>query len=274
MYGGCIFDFERERTMSDTQDNLSAIQRQFTRQAEVYSTMPVVTDPALLEFMVSVSGVTADDRVLDVASGPGYVAMAFAPHCARAVGLDATDRLVRRAHKTAAERGLANVSFTLGDVERMALRAGVFDVATCRFAFHHFPRPANVISEMCRVTRPGAQMVIVDMLASEDKAKADYHNTMERLCDPSHARALPASEFERIFAEHDLEVILKQERKSSYRLDDWIAHGAPPPEDASRIVAMMEASLETDRCALDVRRENGALHFSHTGVSYVLRKRG
>ncbi|MGH7986853.1 MAG: class I SAM-dependent methyltransferase, partial [Candidatus Binataceae bacterium] len=154
--------------MSETH-NISIIQRQFRRQAEAYSTLPVVTDPALLEFMVSISGVAEGQRVLDVASGPGYVALAFAPHCASVIGLDATDRLVERARATAAERGIANVWFALGDVERMALRSGSFDLATCRFAFHHFPRPATVIAEMCRVTRPGARIVIVDMLASEDK---------------------------------------------------------------------------------------------------------
>ncbi|MGH8012318.1 MAG: class I SAM-dependent methyltransferase [Candidatus Binataceae bacterium] len=253
--------------------NLSTIQSQFRRQAEVYSTMPVVTDPALLEFMVSVSGVAANEHVLDVASGPGYVALAFAPHCARVIGLDATDRLVARARVTAAERGITNVWFALGDVERMALRASGFELATCRFAFHHFPHPATVIAEMCRVTRPGGRMVIVDMLASEDQAKADYHNAMERLCDPSHARALPASEFERIFTEHGLEITFKQSRKTSYRVEDWIAHGAPPPENAAKIVAMMEASIEPDQSALDVRRQDGTLYFSHTGVSYVVRKR-
>ncbi|MGH7918084.1 MAG: hypothetical protein ACREQE_11490, partial [Candidatus Binataceae bacterium] len=117
------------------------------------------------------------------------------------------------------------------------------------------------------------RIVIVDMLASEDKEKADYHNAMERLCDPSHARALPASEFERIFAEHGLEVIFQQSRKSSYRLEDWIAHGAPSPENTAKIVAMMEASVEHDQSALDVRRQDGRLYFSHTGVSYVVQKR-
>ncbi|MGH7934382.1 MAG: class I SAM-dependent methyltransferase [Candidatus Binataceae bacterium] len=259
--------------MSDAADNLSAIQQQFRRQAEVYSTMPVVTDPKLLDFMVSISDVGKSDRVLDVASGPGYVAMAFAPHCARVVGIDATDRLVARARAGAERVSLNNIAFVLGDVEHMAFAPRSFDLATCRFAFHHFPRAASVIAEMSRVTRPRARMVIVDMLASEDPARADYHNAVERLCDPSHARALPASEFERIFAHQDFEVTFKQTRKTSYRLEDWIAHGAPSAENTAKIFAMMEASIDDDKSALDVRREQGTIWFSHTGVSYVIRKR-
>lgn len=259
--------------MSDAADNLSAIQQQFRRQAEAYSTMPVVTDPKLLDFMVTISEVSKSDRVLDVASGPGYVAMAFAPHSARVIGIDATDRLVARARAGAERVSLNNVAFILGDVEHMAFAPASFDLAACRFAFHHFPDAARVIGEICRVTRPRARMVIVDMLASEEPDKAAYHNAVERLCDPSHARALPASEFERIFADHDLEVTFKETRKTSYRLEDWIAHGAPSAENTAKIVAMMDASVNDDKSALDVRREQGTIWFSHTGVSYVVRRR-
>src|SRR5712672_3652277 len=62
----------------DQPDNLTLVQRQFRRQAEAYSTMKVVTDPRILDNMVEISAVRADSRVLDVACGPGFVAMACA----------------------------------------------------------------------------------------------------------------------------------------------------------------------------------------------------
>jgi ubiquinone/menaquinone biosynthesis C-methylase UbiE len=257
--------------MAEGQHNLSVVREQFRRQAEVYAGMPVVSDPRLLDFIVSLSGVVKSDRMLDLASGPGFVTMAFAPHCAQVIGIDATDRLVAHARAEAARRGLANVSFLIGDVERMAIAAQAFDVAVCRFAFHHFPRPAAVVAEMRRVTRPDARLVI--MLASEDPARADYHNVLERLCDPSHARALPAPEFERIFAEQELDVTYKQTRKTTFTADEFIAHGAPSATTTARILELMETAIEGDRAGLRVRREHGKLCFSHTGVSYVLRKR-
>lgn len=253
-------------------DNLAEVQRQFRRQAEAYSTMKVVTDPRILESMVELSGVTAQARVLDVASGPGYVAMAFAPRCRAVVGIDATDRLVERARAEAARRGIGNVTFMLGNVERMPFSAGEFDLAACRFAFHHFAHPRMVLAEMARVLRPGGRMVIVDMTTSEDPAKADYHNRVERLCDPSHARALPASEWERMFADAGLEIAHRGGRETHYDLESWLAHGGPPPERRTQIYEMMEASLETDRSGLKVRRHNGQIWFSHTGVTYVAAK--
>lgn len=259
--------------MSESRDNLTVVQEQFRRQAEVYANMPVVTDSKLLDFIVSISGVGKADRVLDLASGPGFVAMAFAPHCARVVGIDATDRFVQRARAEAWRRGLTNVSFVVGNAERMAFPAESFDIAVCRFAFHHFPRPAEVVAEIGRVTRPRATVVILDMLASEDPAQAEYHNRLERLCDPSHARALPASEFEQIFAGQRFGVVYKQTRKTTFNMEEWITHGAPSRENTARIVELMEAAIEGDKAGLRVRRENGKLCFSHTGASYVLRKR-
>lgn len=256
----------------DHSDNLAEVQRQFRRQAEAYSTMKVVTDPRVLESMVELSGVTAQARVLDVASGPGYVAMAFAPKCRAVVGIDATDRLVARARAEAARRGIANVTFMLGNVERMPFGAGEFDLAACRFAFHHFAHPRAVLAEMARVLRPGARMVIVDMTASDDPARADYHNRIERLCDPSHARALPVTEWERMFADAGLKITHRGGRETHYDLESWMAHGGPSPERRTQIYQMMEASLETDRSGLKVRRHNGQIWFSHTGVTYVAAK--
>jgi ubiquinone/menaquinone biosynthesis C-methylase UbiE len=258
--------------MKDQSDNLTAVQQQFRRQAEAYSTMKVVTDPRILDKMVDVSEVRPDARVLDVACGPGFVAMVFAPKCRSVLGIDATDTLVARARAETARRGISNITFTLGDVERMPFRTSEFDLATCRFAFHHFANPPEVLAEMARVLKPGARMVIVDMTTSEDPAKSDYHNRVERLCDPSHARAIPLSEWERMIAETELEVAYRGGRETSYDLESWMAHGGPPPERRSQIIEMMEASLAADRSELKVRRQDGQIWFSHTGVTYALNK--
>ena len=258
---------------SASQHDLEAAQLQFSRQAEIYSKMTVVTDRERLSHIVSISGVGKSDRVLDVASGPGLVAMAFAPHCASVIGIDATDRFIARATAEAAMRRLDNVSFILGDAERIAYPDESFDIAVCRFAFHHFPYPTAVLGEMRRVVRPGGSIVIVDMLASEDPARASYHNAIEQLCDPSHTRAIPGSEFERMFTRFGLEVTYKQTFKSTYSIEDWIAHGAPTADRAARIVEMMEASVTEDKSGLCVRITNGRMYFSHIGASYVMRRR-
>jgi hypothetical protein len=55
-----------------------------------------------------------------------------------------------------------------------------------------------------------------------------------------------------------------------YDVEEWIAHGGPNEETAREIVVTFEASLETDRCGLAVRREDGRLRFTHVGAAFVL----
>jgi ubiquinone/menaquinone biosynthesis C-methylase UbiE len=258
--------------MSGRPDNLTLVQKQFRRQAEAYSTMQVVTDPRILQNMVELADIAQTGRALDVACGPGFVAMAFAPSCRAVIGIDATDLLIARARVEATRRGLENIAFVLGNVERMPFATEEFDAAACRFAFHHFAHPYELLAEMARVLRPGGRMVIVDQTTSEDPAKSDYHNRIERLCDPSHVRAIPVSEWERMINEAGLEVTYRGGRDTSYDLESWMAHGGPSPERRARIIEMMEASLAADRSGLKVRRQDGQIWFSHTGVTYALTK--
>jgi hypothetical protein len=64
------------------------------------------------------------------------------------------------------------------------------------------------------------------MAAAEDPAKAELHNQMERLCDPTHSRTLPAGEFEGMFAEDGFRTALKIERDARLTLDDKIGYGS------------------------------------------------
>ena len=172
------------------------IREQFTRQAEAYARMRQATDEAALKGLVALDARRAPgSRVLDVACGPAFLTMAFAEACGSAVGLDATEALLELARREAERRGLANLSFVSGEAEQIDFDDGSFDIVSCRAAFHHFAGPEAVLHEMVRVARSGGALLIVDMLASEDAAKAETHNRIERLCDPTHVRALPASEF-------------------------------------------------------------------------------
>jgi hypothetical protein len=87
-------------------------------------------------------------------------------------------------------------------------------------------------------------------------------------------RALPASEFERLFAAAGLEVVARPRGAMHYDVEEWMAHGGPSPADSAEIMRLFDASLATDHCGLAVRREDGRLRFSHTVVAFVLTPAG
>jgi ubiquinone/menaquinone biosynthesis C-methylase UbiE len=250
--------------------HVDRVRAQFNRQADAYAEMQVVRDRRMLEFLAGISGVGPEDRVLDVACGPGFMTMAFAERAARVVGIDITDRFLESARAEAARRGLTNVTFLQGNVENLQLEPGSFRIALCRFAFHHFPRPELVLAEMKRVLTRDGRIVLADMLASEDPEKAGYHNRIERLCDPTHAEALSESRFRRMFGDLGLRVAFEIKGETTYALVDWLRHGGPGPEATQEIEALMRDSIDVDRSGLQVRIENDAIHFTHTGATFVL----
>ena len=119
---------------------------------------------------------------------------------------------------------------------------------------------------------PSGWMVIADMVASEDPAKAEYQNQMERLCDPTHARTLPGSEFERMFNEQGFRVALRVERDARLTLDDWIRFGGASPENAAKLRDMAASAVEQDLAGLKFTRDGGQIRLVHNSVSFVIEK--
>lgn len=257
--------------MSDAREHLGNVRRQFTRQADAYSDMPQTTDTSRMEALAAFTGVEPRHDVLDVACGPGFLTAALARRSARACGVDATPALIERARAHAARNGITNLAFHLADAEALPFADGRFDVVTCKAAFHHFVRPERVLREMRRVAKDDGRLMVADMLGSEDQPHSQYQDRIERLCDPTHVRALPGSEFERMFSSIGLEVLAAPTGKVDYDVDEWMAHGGPPPATAAEIVRLFEASLDEDRSGLAVRREGGTLRFSHRVVSFLLK---
>src|SRR5207244_124512 len=101
---------------------------------------------------------------------------------------DVTPAMIERARALAAEKGLANVAWQVGDVLPLPYPDGAFSLVVSRFAVHHFPEPSAVLAEMKRVCAPGGRVALVDVAASEDPAEAAALNRMEKLRHPSPVR--------------------------------------------------------------------------------------
>jgi SAM-dependent methyltransferase len=137
-----------------------------------------------------------------------------------------------------------------------------FSLVVSRFAFHHFVDPLGVLREMARVaTRPGRVMV-ADIAASEDRAKADALNAMERLRDPSHTSALSLSGMRALFAQAGL-----APREAYYdvraELEALLAASFPAPEHVAVIRQMFADSLADDGLGMKTRRKDGKILLSY-----------
>jgi ubiquinone/menaquinone biosynthesis C-methylase UbiE len=116
------------------------------------------------------AGLPAGARVLEVAPGPGYLAVELARTGVQVTGLDISRTFVEIATDNARNAGVS-VDFRVGDVAHMPFDSGTFDLVVCQAAFKNFTLPKSALAEMHRVLRPGGVALIQDM--SQDATHAD-----------------------------------------------------------------------------------------------------
>ncbi len=246
---------------SEAHDRL--IQDQFTRQAIPFNTAAMIADERALAMIVAAARPQATDEMLDTACGGGLVACAFAPHVRHVTGIDLTPAMLARARSFAAEKGLANTSWREGDARALPWPDASFDIVATRFSFHHFQDPAGALREMARVCRPGGRVVVVDMYASGDPAKAAAWNRLEVLRDPSHVRALSLTELRALFPAEGLPAPSATTYEQHGEVANLLARSFPIEGDAERITALFAAQVEHDTLGISVRRKGEALHYTY-----------
>lgn len=117
-------------------------------------------------------------RVLEVAPGPGYLAIELAQAGHVVVGLDISKTFVEIARENAREQS-ANVDFQLGDAAHMPLESASFDLVVCRAAFKNFAEPAQSLKEMYRVLKPGGSALIIDL--RKDASNESIRQEVDRM---------------------------------------------------------------------------------------------
>lgn len=116
-------------------------------------------------------GLADGASVLEVAPGPGYLAIEIAQLGQfRVTGLDISRTMVEIASENARETGV-NVEFRQGDASEMPYDDACFDLIVCQAAFKNFRQPLSALNQMHRVLRGGGRAVIQDM--SRDASNAE-----------------------------------------------------------------------------------------------------
>ena len=123
-------------------------------------------------------GLPSDAEVLEVAPGPGYLAIELARRGVLVSGLDISGSFVEIARENARQAGV-RVDFRQGDAASLPFPAESFDLVVCQAAFKNFARPASALDEMHRVLRRGGVAVIHDM--RRDASGAEIDQEVERM---------------------------------------------------------------------------------------------
>jgi ubiquinone/menaquinone biosynthesis C-methylase UbiE len=101
-------------------------------------------------------------NILDLGSGPGYLAMEIARKSPslRVYGIDLSRKMVKIARRNA--RGVDNTQFVFGNASGLPFKDSSIDLVVSTAAFHHWKTPRLVFDECHRVLETGGEVWIYD----------------------------------------------------------------------------------------------------------------
>jgi ubiquinone/menaquinone biosynthesis C-methylase UbiE len=123
-----------------------------TKEAAAYDSLAGRVTARVVEPLLEAVGAASDTRLLDVATGPGYVAAAAAERGSDVVGLDFSETMLAFARERAPD-----VEFVRGDATDLPFAEATFDAVTAAFLLLHLGTPEPAVAEAARVLRPGGR---------------------------------------------------------------------------------------------------------------------
>jgi ubiquinone/menaquinone biosynthesis C-methylase UbiE len=249
------------------------VQREFTRQAEKFSQSRAMREKGGRKILPLLAGVRPFHRVLDLACGPGFVALEFAKHAREVVGVDLTAEMLNQACALARREGFNNVTFQRADVNRLRFPNKSFDLVVTRAAFHHFPEPARVLNEMVRVLKSNGRILISDNTSKNEPEKSRLQNRIEKLRDPSHVEMLPLKKWRKLFKDAGLRVVKEKRLVQPRNAEDWMALAQTPPSTRKKIRRLFVQSIRGDKSGQNVRLIAGRIVFDLNYRIFVLCRR-
>jgi SAM-dependent methyltransferase len=127
--------------------------RGWSARAWTYGGLIGAITSRLAKSLLDAAGVREGWRVLDVATGPGYVAERAAARGARVVGVDLAEGMLELARQR-----VGGVELLRADAEELPFDGGSFDAVVGGFVINHVPRPQRALAEATRVLVSGGRV--------------------------------------------------------------------------------------------------------------------
>jgi SAM-dependent methyltransferase len=195
-------------------------------QADTYRELIGAITTRLTEPLLDAAGVRDGQRVLDVATGPGYVAERARSCGALPVGIDIAEGMLE-----AARRAHPDLRFVRADAEQLPFEDGSFEAVVGGFVVNHLPRPDRAVAEAARVLCAGGavafsvwdrpeRMRVIGVVSDAIEAVRVEHEGPIPSGGPDPYRFADDSEFEALLRDAGLSEVTVETIDLTHRVAD------------------------------------------------------
>jgi ubiquinone/menaquinone biosynthesis C-methylase UbiE len=167
-------------------------------------------------------GVPPGGKVLDVGTGPGFVAIAVARRLrernCEVVGLDLSGAMLTVADENVRRAGLNGmVTWRQGNAKAMPFEDGEFDFVVCNDSLHHWEDPPAVFDEIARVLKDDGQCIVHDLKRAQRWAPR-LASWLIGLMIPGDFRVHYWNSIQSSYTPDELRAILERSRLGGWRI--------------------------------------------------------
>jgi demethylmenaquinone methyltransferase/2-methoxy-6-polyprenyl-1,4-benzoquinol methylase len=164
-------------TQVDESEKAGRVGAVFTSVADRYDVMNDLMSAGLhrlwKRFTVELARVKQGDRVLDLASGSGDLALAFSQLTPHVVMTDINAAMLARGRDRMVDRGHP-IPAVQCDAEKLPFADKSFDLVTVAFGLRNMTHKENALAEMYRVLAPGGKAIVLEFSQIWEPLKLAY----------------------------------------------------------------------------------------------------
>lgn len=196
-----------EKLTAEEKEYYVLVRKVFSILAPFYDTV-VIHFSGVRDKVVNFTNAQKSSKILDVATGTGQQAFAFAKKGYEVIGIDISEAMLNVAKK---KNKFGNVRFEVADATNLPFEESSFDISCISFALHDMPLSIRekVLKEMVRVTRPQGIIVIVDYDLPKNKIAKFLAYYLVAFIEAEYYKTFIKSDLEALLSKNRIRVIEK-----------------------------------------------------------------
>jgi ubiquinone/menaquinone biosynthesis C-methylase UbiE len=253
---------ENGRPQVEEEATARRAQDQFGPQARFYAESTAFSRGEGLDAVAELAAMGRYQRTLDLGTGAGFTAFTMSPYSEQVLATDIAPEMIAEVRRLAAERGLDNVRPMMVESASLPFVSGSIDAVTCRQAAHHFLSVGGFLTEVWRVLKTDAPLILSDPVSPEDNAVASWMHDIEMRRDASHQRDLTAREWFSMLEENGFELTHACDTKVHLEFNDWVQRSATPEDLVEPLRRDFLTASAPVVDAFGIRRQGDEISFS------------